>query len=55
MPELEDYTIMISVMCRNEEEVARALEAMARPAVGLILEGISVMYFRANNVPGMDE
>lgn len=47
---VEDNTkaIMISIGADNEERLAQAIEAISRPLTGLILDGMTVVFSRAD-------
>jgi hypothetical protein len=45
---LPTTAIMIMIAVHDEDEAARALEAMSRPMVGLILDGMNVTLMRSD-------
>jgi hypothetical protein len=40
--------VMIVIACHNEEEAARAIEAISRPMTGLILDGMNITLMRSD-------
>lgn len=46
--EMPTMAVMIVIAVHNEEEAARALEAISRPLTGLILEGMNVTLMRSD-------
>jgi hypothetical protein len=41
---------MVFLMCTSEEEVAKAMEKLTMPIVGLCLDGINVMLTRPDQL-----
>lgn len=44
------YTFMVFLMCTSEDEVAKAMEKLTMPIVGLCLDGINIMLTRPDPV-----
>lgn len=49
MDEDEGFYMSISFKCADENEAVRVVEAMSRPVIGLLLEGIPAMFIRSDH------